>query len=183
MLNPVYRLPEITVPFEERAKVNAGILRLIRAGAKPDRLNVFAAYTGRGGLHGLDFSDFKDRRSYSVAKHEIEEGQVFTPDSVVELAAKVLNLEPGASVCDPTCGAGAFLNWFNNGFRLYGNDLDIDAVSVARHVFPEAEISACDIRSYAPPVSFDAIVGNPPFGSEVGNVRKAHSQLGDHNPL
>ena len=164
MLNPIYRLPEITVPFEERAKVNAGILRLIRAGAKPDRLNVLAAYTGRGGLHGLEYSDFRDRRSYSLAKHEIEEGQVFTPDPVVELAAKVLNLEPGASVCDPTCGAGAFLNWFNNGFRLYGNDIDIDAVSVARYVFPEAEISACDIRSYAPPVSFDAIVGNPPFG-------------------
>lgn len=164
MLCAKYRPLALTVIQNERDKINTGVLRLIRAGSSPDKSKVFTAYTGRGGLHDLEFSDFANRYDYTRAKQEIEQGQFFTPDWVTELAARVIDLPQGSSICDPTCGHGAWFNWFGHHCRLFGNDIDPDATVVAKYLFPEAEISGVDLRAYCPERSFDAIVGNPPFG-------------------
>ena len=44
--------------------------------------DIYNAYTGDGGLHGLRYSDYNSYSEYSSAKKEIENGQFFTPDSV-----------------------------------------------------------------------------------------------------
>jgi len=38
-----------------------------------------------------------------------EKGQFFTPRSVIDVAVKLVNPEPGETVCDPACGSGGFL--------------------------------------------------------------------------
>jgi SAM-dependent methyltransferase len=158
-----YPRPQLSLSIKQRHAVNTGILNLIRAQKAPDPARVFAGYTGRGGLHSLEYAAFTNRHSFTQAKQEFEQGQFFTPDEVVALAANILAPAPGAILCDPTCGHGAFFNWFTD-CRLFGNDIDLDAALVARYVFPSATISNTDLRAYAPPLPCDFIVGNPPFG-------------------
>ena len=47
--------------------------------------------------------------------------------------------------------------------NLYGCELDTKACKVARYLFPAANITLGDIRTYKPEVRFDYVVGNPPF--------------------
>jgi hypothetical protein len=145
MPTPFFERPSVSLSDTQREQINTGILKLIRAGQNPERPRVFSAYTGRGGLHQLDYSQFENRSQYTQAKHAIEEGQFFTPDSVVEFAAKILNPPPGSIVCDPTSGHGAWLNWFRD-CRLFGNDTDAEATIVALYIFPDAQIETTDQR-------------------------------------
>lgn len=160
---PFYRRPAYPLQPEDRSRINAGILKLLAANAAPAPEEVFQGYTGRGGLSGLERGGYENRHQFTRAKHELEKGQFFTPDWVAELAAKVLRPAPGAIVCDPTCGHGAFWNWFK-GCCLVGNDVDPDATAVARHVFPHTDVKTQDLCVYEPPLPCDCIVGNPPYG-------------------
>jgi Type I restriction-modification system methyltransferase subunit len=165
LVSPVVRYQPTNdpVPHEKRALVNTGILRLIRAGENPSRQDVFNAFTGRGGLHGLDYKEFANRYEYSSAKQEWEQGQFFTPDWICRLATSVLEITDTSSVCDPTCGHGAWFNHIPDGALMLGNEIDADAAEVAKFLYPTAMISTDDIRTYTPaPVTH--ILGNPPFG-------------------
>lgn len=124
----------------------------------------------------------------------------FTPGSVAEglTAVTLVDAPPDASVCDPSCGAGAFLiaaadRLHRNGAsvervitgQLFGVDVDGAAIAVARlslalwgfersgavHVVPEGHLIVGDGLIEAPgPGRFDVIVGNPPFGSQLRGV-------------
>jgi len=153
----------LEVPREQRAKVNAGVLKMIRGGAGPDRQQVFTAFTGKGGLHGLTYGDHANRHAFTQAKQALEQGQFFTPDWVCKLAATILDAPKGATVCDPTCGHGAFFNHFPQ-CTLTGSDIDQDAVDVAAYLYPNATVAVDDIRSLKVAAPVDFIVGNPPFG-------------------
>lgn len=58
---------------------------------------------------------------------------------------------------------GNFFNHLPNLHNSYGFDIDGRAVTVARHLYPEAHIEKCDIQQYRPEQRFDVIIGNPPF--------------------
>ena len=47
--------------------------------------------------------------------------------------------------------------------NVYGCELDIKAYKVAKYLYPKANITYGDIRSYSPGIKFDYVVGNPPF--------------------
>ena len=66
-------------------------------------------------------------------------------------------------VLDMCCGMGNFFNHLPNLHNTYGFDIDGRAVTVARHLYPEAHIEKCDIQQYRPEQRFDVIIGNPPF--------------------
>ena len=168
---------------ESRKILNEKVLYLIDSGTAAQAgitsEDIYNAYTGDGGLHGLDRKDFDGYHSYSEAKKEIENGQFFTPSSLCQLVAEVLKPSQFDLVADLTCGKGSFFNFFPVESNLYGCELDTKACKVARYLFPTANIVPGDIRTYKPEVRFDYVVGNPPFNLRwwVGEGSEILSQL------
>lgn len=160
-----YQHSGMIIPHEKRKEINEKILHIIEA--KQDlgisASDIYQAYTGDGGLHGLSRSDFSSYHAYAEAKKEIEQGQFFTPHSFCEFLSRVIKPSVHDLVADLTCGMGTFLNFVPTESNAYGNELDMKGVKVAKHLYPEAHLQCSDIRMYEPGVKFDVIFGNPPF--------------------
>lgn len=73
-----YPLPTEPIPQSARKQINEKLLYLIDndtcAAYDVSKADVFQAYTGRGGLHGLQRSDYNSYAAYSEAKKEAEKG-------------------------------------------------------------------------------------------------------------
>ena len=155
------------IPQDQRKDLNEKALYLIDSGFPPDcpitPEDIYNAYTGAGGLHGLNREDYDNYNAFSQAKKEIENGQFFTPHRLCELVAECLKPSESSLIADLTCGMGNFFNFMPTESNLYGCDIDPKAVKVARFLYPEAAIECRDIRSWNPGTRFDYIVGNPPF--------------------
>ena len=155
------------IPQDRRRELNDKILYLIDAGMTEatdiSREDIYNAYTGDGGLHGLKRSDYDSYSEYSEAKKEIENGQFFTPPSICQTVAACLSVGKGDLIADLTCGMGNFFNYMPTENNLYGCEIDNKAYKVARHLYPDANIENGDIRLYKPGILFDYVLGNPPF--------------------
>ena len=168
---------------ESRKTLNEKVLYLIDSGTAAQAgitgEDIYNAYTGDGGLHGLERKDFDNYHSYSEAKKEIENGQFFTPPDLCQLVAEVLKPSQFDLVADLTCGKGSFFNFFPVESNLYGCEIDAKACKVARYLFPAANITPGDIRTYKPELRFDYVVGNPPFNLRwwTGESKEVLSQL------
>lgn len=207
----LYRDYGLVIPPAKRAIYNEKVLASVRSttrhGAEigPDaalpretalsREDVFNAYTGKGGLHGLSRADFPNRYAYTAAKRSRDEGQFFTPPPIAAFIARCLGVGSdeaahdedvyGEAVCDPACGHGALLNAFardvGDTARLYGCELDADACDVARYLFPEAHIERTSFVFYDPGVLVDVVAANPPFALDVaipaGGSRRSEDAL------
>lgn len=168
---------------ESRSILNEKVLYLIDSGTAAQSgitdEDIFNAYTGIGGLHGLARSDYDDYHSYSQAKKEVENGQFFTPPMLCQLVAGALRPSRLDLIADLTCGKGSFFNFFPVESNLYGCEIDPKACKVARFLFPDANIVPGDIRTYMPEMRFDYVVGNPPYNLRwwVGENEEVLSQL------
>ncbi len=155
------------IPQDRRRELNDKILYLIDAGLTEDvnisREDIYNAYTGDGGLHGLKRSDYDSYADYSDAKKEIENGQFFTPPSICQTVAQCISVGKGDLIADLTCGMANFFNFMPTENNLYGCEIDNKAYKVARHLYPDANIENGDIRLYKPGILFDYVLGNPPF--------------------
>ncbi|MBO5908834.1 MAG: SAM-dependent DNA methyltransferase, partial [Clostridia bacterium] len=168
---------------EQRAEFNRKLLMLIdnketeKYQVSGD--DVYNAYTGDGGLHGLKRGDYDNYHSYSKDKKEIENGQFFTPPKLAKLVVDCIGPTTDETIADLTCGAGAFFNFLPNEHNIYGCEVDIKAYKVARFLYPDANIENKDIRSYKPMVRFDYVIGNPPFNLKwwVDGDEEIKSQL------
>lgn len=125
--------------------------------------DIFNAYTGIGGLHGLNREDFDNYHEYSEQKKQFENGQFFTPDKLCALAMACLRPSEHDLIADLTCGMGNFFNYAPVEANTYGCELDVNAYKVAQYLYPEANLALDDVRTYQPEVRFDYVVGNPPF--------------------
>lgn len=156
-----------SVPQSERKTWNETILRKLAQNPVPTKdftqETVFRFYTGDGGLHELNRSDYEDYHAYSDAKKEVENGQFFTPPPLCDLIMSSLKLSDNDLVADLTCGMGNFFNFLPKESNGYGCEIDEKACQVAHFLYPEAHIVHQDIRIYYPEVPFDYVVGNPPF--------------------
>lgn len=165
-----YKYLAQTIPQESRQSLNDKIIYLIdseqaeRSGIT--REDIYNAYTGDGGLHGLKYADFDSYADFSRAKKEIENGQFFTPAPVCGFIMDCLRPSDTDVIADLTFGAGAFFNFAPMESNIYGCELDIRAFKVAQYLYPKANLTCGDIRSYAPGIKFDYVVGNPPFNLE-----------------
>ena len=168
---------------ESRRTLNEKVLYLIDSGTADQAgitgEDIYNAYTGDGGLHGLERKNYDNYHSYSEAKKEIENGQFFTPPSLCQLVADTLKPSQFDLVADLTCGKGSFFNFFPVEANLYGCEVDAKACKVARFLYPAANITPSDIRTYQPEVRFDYVVGNPPFNLRwwTGEGKEILSQL------
>lgn len=155
------------IPSDRRKELNKKVLCLIADGM-PETYgitheDIYNAYTGDGGLHGLECGDYENYHQFSEAKKEIENGQFFTPPHLCEFVTTCLKPSCHDLIADLTCGKGDFFNFMPAETNLYGCELDAKAARVARFLYPDAAIECGDIRSYQPEVRFDYVVGNPPF--------------------
>lgn len=155
------------IPHESRQGLNDKILYLIDNDlAEASEItceDIYNAYTGDGGLHGLKYSDYDNYHEYSEAKKEVENGQFFTPHAVCEFIMNSLKLDDTDVIADLTCGMGTFFNFAPMESNVYGCELDIKAYKVAKYLYPKANLTCGDIRSYDPGIKLDYVVGNPPF--------------------
>ncbi|PYE51613.1 N-6 DNA methylase [Paenibacillus barcinonensis] len=162
-----YQIKNITVPSNKRENINDKIIHLIDNGLTEKygitEQNIFDTYTGNGGLHGLNFSDYHNFHEYTEAKKDLEVGQFFTPHLLSKFLIDCLKPSRDDLFADITCGMGNFFNWLPNHNNVYGNELDIKAFKVAKHLYPDVNMSHDDIRNYEPQIKFDIVLGNPPF--------------------
>jgi len=155
------------IPQDKRREVNDKLLFLVDYGKLEEygvtRQEVFNAYTGDGGLHGLKYEDYDNYSSYSSAKKEADNGQYLTPPLLAYFLMRCLKPDVQDVVMDLTGGTGVFANDMPAERNFYMNEIDIKAVKIARCLYPEANITHGDIREYDPKVKADIIVGNPPY--------------------
>ena len=160
----MYAIIPQQIPRDKRAEVNEKILFAIDSGKDLiPKESIYNCYTGIGGLHNLKQADFSSYHRYAEAKKEFEMGQFFTPHGLCRSMVEVLSPTSSEMVLDMCCGMGNFFNHLPNLHNSYGFDIDGRAVTVARHLYPEAHIEKCDIQQYRPEQRFDVIIGNPPF--------------------
>jgi predicted RNA methylase len=160
----MYAIIPQQIPRDKRAEVNEKILFAIDSGKDLiPKESIYNCYTGIGGLHNLKQADFSSYHRYAEAKKEFEMGQFFTPHELCRSMVEVLSPTSSEMVLDMCCGMGNFFNHLPNLHNSYGLDIDGRAVTVARHLYPEAHIEKCDIQQYRPEQRFDVIIGNPPF--------------------
>ena len=160
----MYAIIPQQIPRDKRAEVNEKILFAIDSGKDLiPKESIYNCYTGIGGLHNLKQADFSSYHRYAEAKKEFEMGQFFPPHELCRSMVEVLSPTSSEMVLDMCCGMGNFFNHLPNLHNSYGFDIDGRAVTVARHLYPEAHIEKCDIQQYRPEQRFDVIIGNPPF--------------------
>lgn len=162
-----YQSPNESIPQHERSMVNRKIIHLINSGKMNvwniTKQDVYSAYTGNGGIHGLQRKDYADYYQYSQAKKEMEGGQFFTPPWLCQFVIQCLSPQLGESMADLTCGMGGFFNFWPAEHQVYGCEVDVAAYKVAKLLYPDANLVNQDIRLYEPEERFDFIIGNPPY--------------------
>lgn len=155
------------IPQEARQELNDKILYLVEQDLAEQsgitHEDIFNAYTGDGGLHGLRRSDFANYHEFSEAKKEIENGQFFTPPALCQFIMEALSPAVDETVADLTSGMANFCNFMPLEANFYGCELDIKSHKVAHYLYPTANLEHRDIRFYQPDMRFDYVVGNPPF--------------------
>lgn len=106
-------------------------------------------------------------------------GEFFTPPEVSTLLAKLTKSEPGARICDPTCGSGSLLikaakEVGSDDFSLYGQEANgstwaLAVMNMFLHGYDNAVIRWGDtirnpkLREADALMKFDTVVANPPF--------------------
>ncbi len=162
-----YQLPTEIIPQKNRKEINEKVLYVIETesclenGITPQ--DIFDSFTGKGGLHDLEFKNFNNRYEYTEEKKIEEEGQFFTPPKICKIIVESVKPSESDLICDLTFGMGNFFNFCPNEFNCYGTELDFPAYKVGKYLYPDANVSNEDIRLYSPKVKFDIVFGNPPF--------------------
>lgn len=118
-------------------------------------------------------------------------GEFFTPKEVSSLLAKLTKSQPGARICDPTCGSGSLLikagkEVGSNNFSLYGQELNgstwaLAMMNMLLHGFDSATIRWGDtlrnpkLKDGDALMKFDTVVANPPFSLDKWGAEDAES--------
>lgn len=133
--------------------------------------------------HGEGADIIGDAYEYLIANFASDAGkkagEFFTPPEVSTLVAKLTKSEPGARICDPTCGSGSLLiksgrEVGSKNFSLYGQEANgstwaLAVMNMFLHGFDNATIRWGDtinnpkLKEGDGLMKFDTVVANPPF--------------------
>lgn len=163
----LYQIKNISIPQNKRKDVNEKILHLIENNLtekyEVSANDIYLSYTGFGGLHGLSYDDYDSYHAFSEAKREIELGAFFTPHHICKFIIDCLKPSNNDLVSDMTAGIGNFFNWLPNHANVWANEIDMRSYKVMKFLYPDANITADDMRNWEPSVKLDYVLGNPPF--------------------
>lgn len=160
-----HEVRDILIPHEMRRELNNKCLA-IADGADPQGISqaeVAMVYSGEGGLHGLQYSEFSNYARYKEAKQERELGSFFTPFHICQYVMNILRPDMDDSIADLTVGKGSFINYCPVQKNFYGQDLDFNAIKIAKYLYPEANLAHGDLQYYGGEEQFTMVVGNPPY--------------------
>ena len=163
----------VNIPKEKISLYNDKIFKLClnKDFSQITQEEMYNCFSEKGGNHNLIFSDYDSYYEFSKAKKEIEEGQFFTPDNIIEEMYNVIKPSNNDVLADLTAGKGSFINFATNEKNFYANELDYKSFIVMRGLFPDANISNQNIKDYNPPhIKFDIVFGNPPFNIEIDGI-------------
>jgi len=167
----MYQISNIEVPQNKRKEINEKIQFMIQNDSCSKhgitKQNIYDMYSGTGGLHGLEFKDFDSFYSFTEAKKLREVGEFFTPHSLSKFLVNCLKIDRFQLVADLTAGSGNFINWLPNQQNVYTNELNINNYKVMKYLYPDINATCGDIREYNPGMTFDCIIGNPPFNLKL----------------
>ena len=120
-------------------------------------------------------------------------GEFFTPNEVSTLLAKLTKSQPGARICDPTCGSGSLLikagrEVGGKNFSLYGQELNgstwaLAMMNMLLHGFDSATIRWGDtlrnpkLKEGDSLMKFDTVVANPPFSLDKWGADVAETDV------
>lgn len=174
------------VPKEKRKEYNEKLIYLIKNN-KIDNImsknDIYSIFTEKGGNHDLMFKDYKSYYDYSYDKKIIEEGQFFTPDSIIEEIYSILKPCHSDLIADLTAGKGSFINFCPNEKNFYANEIDNNCCTIMKYIFENANITNNSIEYYNPHVKFNIIVGNPPFNLYINDIKSQHYYFLKSNEL
>lgn len=122
-------------------------------------------------------------------------GEFYTPKEVSTLVAKLTKSQPGARICDPTCGSGSLLikagkEVGSDNFSLYGQEANgstwaLAVMNMFLHGMDNATIRWGDtirnpkLKEGDALMKFDTVVANPPFSLDKWGAEIASSD--SHN--
>lgn len=176
----------------EKAKFRANIaaietLKIIDAqhrNATPKEQEIMSKYTGWGGLQNAfdsrksewsnEYSELRELltdEEYNSAKASVLDA-FYTPPFIIEGIYNALNNMgfKNGNILEPSCGVGNFLgkmpeNMYQNS-HVFATEKDSISGRIAKLLYPNADISVCGFEEKDfDDNSFDAAVGNIPFGS------------------
>ena len=175
-----YKIESQIIPKDSRANINEKIIHIISNNLDEEKTgisknDIFNSYTGKGGLHNLNYNAYSNYYTYKKDKQEIEQGQFFTSYNLANWIMNCLKPKDNDLISDLTCGHGAFINSAPNEINFYGCELDFNSYLVSKYLYPDAKLVNKDIREYFPKITFDYIVGNPPYGLTWRDHQKDYS--------
>ncbi|MEM8527930.1 MAG: type I restriction-modification system subunit M [Bacteroidota bacterium] len=122
-------------------------------------------------------------------------GEFYTPKEVSTLVAKLTKSQPGARICDPTCGSGSLLikagkEVGSDNFSLYGQEANgstwaLAVMNMFLHSMDNATIRWGDtirnpkLKEGDALMKFDTVVANPPFSLDKWGAEESASDT--HN--
>ena len=127
-----YGFAAVPTDEEQRRALNQKVIDIINCGGVDGITaeDIYNAYTGDGGLHGLERKDYENYHEFSEAKKEVENGQFFTPPNLCRLVIEALSPLRYDLVADLTYGKGSFFNYMPVEENAYGCEIDTKAYKV-----------------------------------------------------
>ena len=110
--------------------------------------------------------------------------QFSTPAAIAYLAAYLLNLQPGETVLEPSCGTGSLAVWAEAaGASVIANEIDSRRRLLAQTLGFEPHAFHGEFIDDLLPEDLiaDVVLANPPFSSSAGRVQRNSFEYGFHH--
>jgi SAM-dependent methyltransferase len=145
--------------------------------ATPEEQAVLASWSGWGATPAIfdeadaDTAEARGRvqelmseEDWAAARRTVLNAHYTDPMVAAAMWAALSDLGfAGGRVLEPGCGSGNLIAYATPGARMTGVERDPATASVARALYPDAEIHSCPFEQFAPPDPFDAVIANVPF--------------------
>lgn len=163
---------------KERSTQNLAILASFKNNkAAPDLLK---QYTGWGGLRKAVYTPevYKELKK-SLTSEEITSlkqtlnSAYYTPASLVQFMYDWLHIYgfTGGNILEPAIGHGVFIEHMpenmRNNSRITAVEIDQISSQIVKTLYPDIALHNQGFETWHPEQRFDAILGNPPYGSQM----------------